>query len=603
MKIKTKVRILLVSAITLLSALMVPALTHAAADTCTWTGAVNANWSNGGNWSGCDNGGVPESGDALIFNGGTTSSTNDMVGLSISTLSISATQTISGNTFTIVGGFANSAATATISAGIILGGNQAFASTAGGSIVQSGTLNLNGFNLTTFINGGAMNSTGVISGAGIFTKTGADILILQGNNTFTGNFSLASGAVSIFNSNAFGGTAGTTNVLTGTTINISVGGLTIPENVTIVGSGNVGGGALRNFTGASTWSGTITVAAGGAEINSDAGAGLYLTITGVVDGTGQLNINGLVKFNGNNTVVGPYAPFSTAVVYMNGTNTANYTTNGSTLNGAGSVGVLDASSGTNVVNPGNDAGGVLTVGNTTLNATTTVNTELRSGTSDQLNVAGTVNLASAILATNLDFSAPTGTQFVIVNNDGADAVTGIFAGKAEGAIFNTGGAFARPVQISYIGGTGNNDVVLTVLAIAAVPVVTSNNNPSTAGQSVTLTASFGVLVPAVTGTVSFYDGATLLGASTVNGSGVATLTLSTLGAGSHSITAQYSGDSTYGASTSAVLGQSVTASALASTGSSALPMILVGLVLTGAGLALQPNLFRKMRRVFVRIVK
>ena len=67
MKIQTRVRVLVISFITLLGVFAVPTLTHAAADTCTWTGAVNSSWSNGGNWSGCDNGNVPQSGDALVF--------------------------------------------------------------------------------------------------------------------------------------------------------------------------------------------------------------------------------------------------------------------------------------------------------------------------------------------------------------------------------------------------------------------------------------------------------------------------------------------------------------------------------------------------------
>ena len=38
-----------------------------AADTCTWSGATNGNWSVGSNWSGCDNAGIPETGDTLVF--------------------------------------------------------------------------------------------------------------------------------------------------------------------------------------------------------------------------------------------------------------------------------------------------------------------------------------------------------------------------------------------------------------------------------------------------------------------------------------------------------------------------------------------------------
>lgn len=45
----------------------------AAADTCTWTGSGgNANISTAGNWTGCDNGNVPQDGDTLVFPSGPT---------------------------------------------------------------------------------------------------------------------------------------------------------------------------------------------------------------------------------------------------------------------------------------------------------------------------------------------------------------------------------------------------------------------------------------------------------------------------------------------------------------------------------------------------
>lgn len=46
-------------------------LANAATDTCTWTGSgADANMSTAGNWSGCDNGNVPQDGDNLIFPSG-----------------------------------------------------------------------------------------------------------------------------------------------------------------------------------------------------------------------------------------------------------------------------------------------------------------------------------------------------------------------------------------------------------------------------------------------------------------------------------------------------------------------------------------------------
>ncbi|HST78919.1 MAG TPA: Ig-like domain-containing protein, partial [Verrucomicrobiae bacterium] len=87
--------------------------------------------------------------------------------------------------------------------------------------------------------------------------------------------------------------------------------------------------------------------------------------------------------------------------------------------------------------------------------------------------------------------------------------------------------------------------------------VTSSANPSLTGQSVTFTATVSSTSPgAPSGTVSFLDGANSIGSGTLS-AGKATLTTSALSAGSHSITAKYSGDSTFGTSTSAALAQTV----------------------------------------------
>jgi hypothetical protein len=85
----------------------------------------------------------------------------------------------------------------------------------------------------------------------------------------------------------------------------------------------------------------------------------------------------------------------------------------------------------------------------------------------------------------------------------------------------------------------------------------------TAGMAETLTASVsgpsGGAVP--TGTVTFLDGTTSLGTADLTGSGSAALTTTTLAVGSHLITAQYAGDSTYAGSTSTAI--TVTVSAVA----------------------------------------
>ena len=108
---------------------------------------------------------------------------------------------------------------------------------------------------------------------------------------------------------------------------------------------------------------------------------------------------------------------------------------------------------------------------------------------------------------------------------------------------------------------------------ATTTTVGSSANPSTFGQSVTLTATVtsGTGTPA--GTVTFKDGGTVLGSSALS-SGQATLSTSTLATGGHSITATYNGDSTHASSTSAALSQTVNpAGTSTALGSSANPSI------------------------------
>jgi YVTN family beta-propeller protein len=106
-------------------------------------------------------------------------------------------------------------------------------------------------------------------------------------------------------------------------------------------------------------------------------------------------------------------------------------------------------------------------------------------------------------------------------------------------------------------------VTLIPSTIATGTVVASSLNPSLSGQSVTFTTvvtpASGTGVP--TGSVEFFDGTNEIGSGTLNGEAQATFTTSTLSQGSHSITAQYTGNSNFGSSVSTVLTQVVNAAA------------------------------------------
>jgi uncharacterized protein (TIGR03118 family) len=73
------------------------------------------------------------------------------------------------------------------------------------------------------------------------------------------------------------------------------------------------------------------------------------------------------------------------------------------------------------------------------------------------------------------------------------------------------------------------------------------------GSAVTLTATISSAGGIPTGQIVFHDGNTSLGASPLDGSGVAILRINTLTAGAHSLTASYASDGKFGDSTSATV--------------------------------------------------
>jgi hypothetical protein len=100
--------------------------------------------------------------------------------------------------------------------------------------------------------------------------------------------------------------------------------------------------------------------------------------------------------------------------------------------------------------------------------------------------------------------------------------------------------------------------------------VVSSANPDVYGQAVTLTAtvSGGPLAGTLTGTVTFYDGATALATVALSG-GSAAFTASGLSAGNHNITVSYSGDAYFDASASSTLAQTVAPATLTVTANNA----------------------------------
>lgn len=476
MKRKSAVLVVLAILLSAVTPMLAPQKSSAAADVCTWTGnGLGPQWTDSGNWTGCDNGNVPENGDELIFPAGASNltTTNNIVGLTVYRITFQDNYVVNGNAFSVSAGIASSAGSTAINVGVTLAGSLTFLTSGTGNLAftNSSSVNLNGFNLLLQTSGGGLNLYCVISGAGNIIKVanGGQVQLTQ-NNTFSGTFTVSGGNIAIYHNNALGTTAGSTIVNAGATVNIATGGLTIPENFTIAGTGNVGAGALRNFTGNNTLTGTISLS-GSATIQSDTGN--TLTINGVISGgiSPDLTLVGTVILNGDNTYGGN--------TIMDGAAGADLTINGNqavgsdvivnqggTLRGNGTVThiyLVNAGSTSAILSPGaaGAVGTLTTTGNLTFDAPgMDMDIDISGATADQVVVAGDTILDDANLNLTLLSQPSSGTVFTILKNDGANAVAGTFHGLAEGTTLTVGGIDFR---ISYVGGDGN-DITLTVLS-------------------------------------------------------------------------------------------------------------------------------------------
>jgi hypothetical protein len=164
---------------------------------------------------------------------------------------------------------------------------------------------------------------------------------------------------------------------------------------------------------------------------------------------------------------------------------------------------------------------------------------------------------------NVTPNSATGT---VVFFDGATAISGDVTLVSGAASITTSSlSFGiHSITAQYSGDASFNDSISSALSQTVnnpkANSVTSlslsaGTNPSVFGDSLTFTAN--VAPASATGTVVFFDGATAISSTLALISGTASITIPALGAGTHSITAQYSGDANVNPSTSAAWIQTV----------------------------------------------
>jgi len=140
--------------------------------------------------------------------------------------------------------------------------------------------------------------------------------------------------------------------------------------------------------------------------------------------------------------------------------------------------------------------------------------------------------------------SPTGQ--VVFKDDSVVIGTGTVVGGIATITTSTLAVGIHSIVASYPGdsnyGGSDSTPYSQSVKIQSVMTITSSLNPAIYGNDIVFTTQ---MQPGATGTVTFFDGSQTLGQSTVNPSGTATFSIGTLWAGSHTITAIYSGDTNY----------------------------------------------------------
>lgn len=352
--------------------------------------------------------------------------------------------------------------------------------------------------------GGYSGILASIVGSGNIVFGGGDFTLRYGDNSlYTGAITVSSGAsVEAYGPLSLGSSATGTTVESGGSLGLC--NLTNPstyaEPITVGGVGKVSGGYSYGALRAATGCGSGT---GGAYVPKDT------MLTGAITLTANTNVRAVDNITVNGPLSGSFTITSMAeslgVLAISSSSNTSSTPNGTqavqiitttysdettdpisvgqnnivivtgkrgdalavtgTLKGTGTVGNVEIYPG-GVLAPGLSPGCINTGNLDLLNGTyqveladLTVCTEY-----DQTRVTGTVTLGgTAVLQiVRYDNMVPRlNNSFTIISNDGTDAVSGTFAGLAQGATTVVDGI---TYSISYTGGDGN-DVVLVVTAV------------------------------------------------------------------------------------------------------------------------------------------
>ncbi|WP_417377639.1 LamG-like jellyroll fold domain-containing protein [Gimesia sp.] len=276
-------------------------------------------------------------------------------------------------------------------------------------------------------------------------KNGPGTVILDALNGYTGQTIINGGTLQLAQSNAIPGTSSVD--LTSITSFLDLDGFELSlTSLTGTGTSMVLLGGATGTLSVNMATGTSASYAGG--ISGDGsliktGEGEFI-LTGTYSYTGSTTVQeGTLKIEGSLTT-DEVIVSADAVLGGSGTIYADVT-----VNSDGSF------------TPGSSPG-LISTQHLTLEAGSSLDVEINGSGAvteyDQVHVTGEVDVTGATLNISSTFTAAAGTEFLLIDNDDVDSVTGEFVDRAEGTLFTFNG---NQVYITYQGGDGN-DVVLIV---------------------------------------------------------------------------------------------------------------------------------------------
>ncbi|NBX65852.1 MAG: hypothetical protein EBQ96_02535 [Proteobacteria bacterium] len=400
------------------------------------------------------------------------------------------------------------------------------------NLTGGGTINTNSFN---------SSMSGIISGSGGLTKSGAGILTLGGTNTYTGGTSITGGSVAIGDDNdlgAIGGAltlnAGTLQFDTGFTTarattlagagTINTNGNAVTMSNVISGAGSLTKSGLGNLTlsGTNTYSGGTTVSAGTltgtttslqGNITNNANVAIDQSTTGTYAGT--MSGTGALTKSGTGTVT------------LSGTNTYS---GGTTVSG-GTV-IIGAESGLG------NASGAVTLNGATLEYSagfaTTRATTLGAGNGTINTNANNVTMSGAVSGAGALTKSGAGTLTLSGTNTYSGGTTvsgGTVAVGTDSSLGNTSGALTlNSGTLQY--DTGFTSTRNMSLGAGNGTVNTNGNNATISG----VVSGAGALTKTGAGTLTVSGTNTYAGGTTVTGGTLNVSADNNLGAASTGLT-------------------------------------------------------------------